>query len=246
MSSRARASKRPSRSALPTSWSTSRSRARPRTRRRARSARPSKGRRVVQRRNRSRVDRVLGSRAGASGPRRRRSRGAHRPAEARCRRDRGRAIGDHRGDPLVPRRPERVLPDPVPGRALRGGAAGTRDLRRRGGDPGAPGTTIRDFWRVTYRPANTVVAIAGDLGHDRAVDLVANAFGSGNGAVPGSRPPRAACRPPRDARQARHDPGPAVHRGAGAPPRPSGQLDPRGAQRDPRRRDEQPPLPVGA
>ena len=48
-----------------------------------------------------------------------------------------------------------------------------------------PGTTIRDFWRVTYRPANTVVAIAGDLGHDEAVELVANAFGSGNGAVPG-------------------------------------------------------------
>jgi predicted Zn-dependent peptidase len=48
-----------------------------------------------------------------------------------------------------------------------------------------PGTTIRDFWRVTYRPANTVVAIAGDLGHDQAVELVASAFGSGNGAVPG-------------------------------------------------------------
>ena len=48
-----------------------------------------------------------------------------------------------------------------------------------------PGTTIRDFWRVMYRPANTVVAIAGDLGHDEAVELVANAFGSGNGVVPG-------------------------------------------------------------
>src|SRR6185312_3573744 len=36
-----------------------------------------------------------------------------------------------------------------------------------------------------YRPANTVVAIAGDLGHDEAVELVANAFGSGNGVVPG-------------------------------------------------------------
>jgi predicted Zn-dependent peptidase len=48
-----------------------------------------------------------------------------------------------------------------------------------------PGTTIRDFWRTTYRPANTVVAVAGDIEHDRAVDLASDAFGTGNGAIPG-------------------------------------------------------------
>ena len=51
-----------------------------------------------------------------------------------------------------------------------------------------PGATIRDFWRVTYRPANTVVAIAGDLGHDQAVDLATAAFGTGNGTIPGFAP----------------------------------------------------------
>ena len=50
-----------------------------------------------------------------------------------------------------------------------------------------PAKTIRDFWRTTYRPANTVVAVAGDIDHAEAVELVANAFGSGNGVVPGSR-----------------------------------------------------------
>jgi len=47
---------------------------------------------------------------------------------------------------------------------------------------------IRDFWRLTYRPANTVVAVVGDLPHDEATGLVATAFGSGNGAVPGFAP----------------------------------------------------------
>jgi predicted Zn-dependent peptidase len=51
-----------------------------------------------------------------------------------------------------------------------------------------PGTTIRDFWRAAYRPANTVVAIAGDLGHDQAVDLARAAFGTGNGTIPGFAP----------------------------------------------------------
>ena len=44
--------------------------------------------------------------------------------------------------------------------------------------------TIRDFWGSTYRPANTVVAISGDLPHERAVELVDHAFGRGNGAQP--------------------------------------------------------------
>jgi len=47
-----------------------------------------------------------------------------------------------------------------------------------------PGETIRDFWRTTYRPANTVVAVAGDLGHTEAVSLTEAAFGTGNGVVP--------------------------------------------------------------
>ena len=51
-----------------------------------------------------------------------------------------------------------------------------------------PEGTIRDFWRTTYRPANTVVAVAGDIDHDRAVELANGAFGTGNGVVPGYAP----------------------------------------------------------
>jgi predicted Zn-dependent peptidase len=62
------------------------------------------------------------------------------------------------------------------GREICGDEAGIRAL---------PEATIRDFWRTTYRPANTVIAVAGDLGHDEARDLAAGAFGTGNGVVPG-------------------------------------------------------------
>ena len=65
------------------------------------------------------------------------------------------------------------------GREICGDEAGIRAL---------PGTTIRDFWRATYRPANTVIAIAGDLGHEEAIGLAASAFGTGNGAIPGFAP----------------------------------------------------------
>ena len=51
-----------------------------------------------------------------------------------------------------------------------------------------PGTTIRDFWRAMYRPVNTVVAIAGDLSHEEAIELAATAFGTGNGSIPGFAP----------------------------------------------------------
>jgi predicted Zn-dependent peptidase len=61
------------------------------------------------------------------------------------------------------------------GREICGDEAGIRGL---------PEATIRDFWRTMYRPANTVVAVAGDIAHDEAVELVAAAFGTGNGAVP--------------------------------------------------------------
>jgi predicted Zn-dependent peptidase len=65
------------------------------------------------------------------------------------------------------------------GREICGDEAGIRAL---------PEATIRDFWRTTYRPANTVIAIAGDVGHHEAVDLAATAFGTGNGAIPGFEP----------------------------------------------------------
>jgi predicted Zn-dependent peptidase len=45
-----------------------------------------------------------------------------------------------------------------------------------------PTRAIREFWANAYRPANTVVAVAGDIGHEEAVDLAA-AFGAGNGAM---------------------------------------------------------------
>ena len=44
---------------------------------------------------------------------------------------------------------------------------------------------IREFWAGRYRPANTVVAVAGDIAHDEAVDLVDRAFGRGNGVADG-------------------------------------------------------------
>lgn len=60
-----------------------------------------------------------------------------------------------------------------------------------GDEPGIralPTAAIQDFHRTLYRPANTVVAVAGDLEHERAVELVTGAFGTGNGQVPGYDP----------------------------------------------------------
>ena len=65
------------------------------------------------------------------------------------------------------------------GREICGDEAGIRAL---------PEATIRDFWRTMYRPANTVVAVAGDLDHAEAVGLAEAAFGTGNGAIPGYAP----------------------------------------------------------
>jgi predicted Zn-dependent peptidase len=53
---------------------------------------------------------------------------------------------------------------------------------------GLADVAIRDFWATTYRPANTVVAIVGDLGHAEAAELAASAFGTGNGHIPGYAP----------------------------------------------------------
>ncbi|NJD30075.1 MAG: insulinase family protein [Chloroflexi bacterium] len=46
-----------------------------------------------------------------------------------------------------------------------------------------PAGAIRAFWASAYRPANTVVAVAGDLAHEAAVELIEGAFGTGNGAL---------------------------------------------------------------
>jgi predicted Zn-dependent peptidase len=51
-----------------------------------------------------------------------------------------------------------------------------------------PEAAIHDFWRETYRPANTVVSVVGDLGHDEATSLTAAAFGTGNGTIPRAEP----------------------------------------------------------
>ena len=69
-------------------------------------------------------------------------------------------------------------PGPM-GREICGDEAGIRGL---------PESAIRDFWQATYRPANTVVAVAGDIDHGTAVELAGHAFGTGNGAVPGFAP----------------------------------------------------------
>jgi len=65
------------------------------------------------------------------------------------------------------------------GREICGDEAGIRAL---------PTSAIRDFWQGMYRPANTVVAIAGDLDHEQAVELAAMAFGTGNGVLPRFEP----------------------------------------------------------
>src|SRR4029077_14478108 len=51
-----------------------------------------------------------------------------------------------------------------------------------------PEAAIHAFWRTAYRPANTVIAVVGDLAHETATVLAATAFGSGNGKVPGFAP----------------------------------------------------------
>jgi len=62
------------------------------------------------------------------------------------------------------------------GREICGDEAGIRAL---------PASAIHEFWEARYRPGNTVVAIAGDIAHEDAVALVAEAFGSGTGALSG-------------------------------------------------------------
>ncbi len=47
---------------------------------------------------------------------------------------------------------------------------------------------IHRFWGTFYRPANVVVAASGDLNHEEVVQLAADAFGTGNGTIPGFEP----------------------------------------------------------
>ncbi len=47
-----------------------------------------------------------------------------------------------------------------------------------------PADAIHRFWRTFYRPGNVVVAASGDISHAQVVDLAAEAFGTGNGAIP--------------------------------------------------------------
>ena len=51
-----------------------------------------------------------------------------------------------------------------------------------------PASGIRAFWSATYRPANAVIAVAGDLEHAEAVELASRTFGRGNGALHGFEP----------------------------------------------------------
>ncbi len=44
------------------------------------------------------------------------------------------------------------------------------------------GARIRAFWAAGYQPSNMVVAVAGDLSHAQAVEMVGEGFGTGSGA----------------------------------------------------------------
>ena len=98
---------------------------------------------------------------------------------------------------------------------------------------------IRDFWASTYRPANAVVAVAGDLGTTRPSASRAARSGAATARDPRLRARaraarrRASATGKRDTTQAQLGVGvPAL------PPRPSRRVGARGPQRDPRRRDE--------
>jgi predicted Zn-dependent peptidase len=75
------------------------------------------------------------------------------------------------------------------GQALFGAGALGREICGEEADIRAlPPQAIRDFWGGRYRPTNIVVAVAGDLDHEEAVGLVAEAFGTGDGALSGFDP----------------------------------------------------------
>jgi predicted Zn-dependent peptidase len=51
-----------------------------------------------------------------------------------------------------------------------------------------PADAIHRFWGTFYRPANVVVAASGDIAHEEVVRLAADAFGTGDGTIPGYAP----------------------------------------------------------
>ncbi len=80
-----------------------------------------------------------------------------------------------------------VWPDHALGRAIQGTLDAVRGLGR---------DDVRAYYERFYAPANMVVAVAGHVGHDRAVEEVARRFGGRGGAAPevSALPPRAASR----------------------------------------------------
>ena len=185
----------------------------------ARDQRGDRGRRrLVQRRDRPRVDRLLGPRPAArGGPRDGRARRADRPARASTTptstSERTVIIEEIRSYLDDPSEYCQILfqtamfGDGPLGREICGDEAGIRAL------PGRrdPRLLAR---RCTGRPTRSSRSPATSA-TTRRVGLAATAFGTGNGAVPGSRPAPALPAGPRvAARQARHHPGPARHRRA--------------------------------
>jgi len=51
-----------------------------------------------------------------------------------------------------------------------------------------PVKAVHEFWQTAYRPANVVVALAGDISHDDATSRADAAFGTGDGSIPGIEP----------------------------------------------------------
>ena len=236
---------------LRTSWSTSRSRGRRGvlSTRAISEAIEGLGR-LVQRRDRPRVDRVLGrvpSTRGRPGDGCRRR--AHRSSGPVGSRHRYRADDHHRGEPnLLPRRSVRVRPDPVPGRDVRGRSAGAGDLRRRGrqSPPCRPTPSATSGGRPTGRPIPSSPSPATSP-TTSSVDLGVRCLRDRERTDPDLRPGadaagRPASRLSASARPAR----PSWRVGDGAAPRPPRCVVPRGPQRRARRRDEQSPVPERA
>ena len=154
----------------------------------------------------------------------------------------GERDGHRRGDPLVPRRPGRVRPDPLP-------AGDVRRRRRSAARSAATRTGIR---ALPARDDPRLLARRPTGRRTRSSRWPATSTHDGGGRPRGRRrsgpatasipafdrgarrcPPASAA----SSRAARRGAGPARHRRAGAPARPPGRVDPRGAQRGPRRRD---------
>lgn len=72
-----------------------------------------------------------------------------------------------------------VFDDTALGREIAGTEESVRAL---------PADAIHRFWGTCYRPANVVVAAAGDIAHEDVVRLASAAFGVGNGATPAYAP----------------------------------------------------------